>query len=142
MKKIVALLVLCSISIITYSQGFIWNKEMEDHHKTYKRVQDTRSILPSQSSLERYLPYTHNQGDVGMCAAYSVATCRNIIYARNHNLTDKNKISAESYSPYYIYQRSLQSLGTPEQEWANGMPMYMRFINSFGNSFHILSIFF
>ena len=76
MKKIFIVVFLIVFSTTLYSQGFIWNAKAESHHKTYDRVSLSRSaIIPTSTSLEKYLPYIH----IGMCAAYSIATCRTII---------------------------------------------------------------
>ena len=65
-----------------------------------------------------------------MCAAYSIATCRSIVYAKNNGMTDIDKISAESYSPYYIYHRAKTTYG--DESWDGGMQIYMDKINRFG----------
>ena len=64
-----------------------------------------------------------------MCAAYSLATCRTILYARNNDLTDADKISAEAYSPYYIYYKYKHTMG---QDWEGGLGIYTDRINQFG----------
>ena len=131
MKKIFVVVSLIVFSNTLYSQGFIWNAKAESHHKTYDRVSLSRSaIIPTSASLEKYLPYIQHQGSIGMCAAYSIATCRTIVYARNNNLTDINKISAESYSPYYTYQRVLSTRSSGE--WGGGLIPLMNKINDFG----------
>ena len=80
MKKIFIVIALIIFSNTLYSQGFIWNAKVEAHHKTYDRVSLSRSaIIPTSISLEKYLPYIQHQGSIGMCAAYSIATCRTII---------------------------------------------------------------
>ena len=130
MKKILIVTSLIVFSNTLYSQGFIWNAKVEAHHKTYDRVSLSRSaMIPTSASLEKYLPYIQNQGNSDMCAAYSIATCRTIVYAKNNNLTDIDEISAESYSPYYIYHRARTAYA---KEWDGGMMMYMDRINQFG----------
>jgi hypothetical protein len=130
MKKIFIVASLIVFSNTLYSQGFIWDKKVAAHHKTYERVGLSRALLPTSISLEKYLPYIQHQGSIGMCAAYSIATCRTIVYARNNNLTDINKISAESYSPYYTYQRVLSTRSSGK--WGGGLMPYMNKINDFG----------
>lgn len=131
MKRILIVTALIVFSNTLFSQGFIWNVKAEAHHKTYDRVSLSRSaLIPTSVSLEKYLPYIQNQGNSDMCAAYSIATCRTIVYARNNNLTDIDKISAESYSPYYIYHRVKTTYG--DKSWDGGMQIYMDKINRFG----------
>jgi len=130
MKKIFIVASLIVFSNTLYSQGFIWDKKVAAHHKTYERVGLSRALLPTSISLEKYLPYIQDQGSIGMCAAYSIATCRTIVYARNNNLTDINEISAESYSPYYTYQRVLSTRSSGK--WGGGLKPLMNKINDFG----------
>ena len=130
-KNLLIFIFIIVFSNSLYSQGFIWNDKTEAHHKTYDKVSLSRSaLIPTSVSLEKYLPYTQNQGASDMCAAYSIATCRTILYARNNNLTDIDKISAESYSPYYIYHRVKTAYG--DKSWEGGMQIYMDKINRFG----------
>ena len=131
MKKIFVIATVVLFSTNIYSQGFIWNTKAEAHHKTYDRVALSRSaVLPTSVSLEKYLPYIQNQGTSDMCVAYSIATCRTIVYSRNNGITDIDKISAESYSPYYIYHRAKTTYG--DESWDGGMMIYMNKINRFG----------
>nr|WP_294945071.1 C1 family peptidase [uncultured Mucilaginibacter sp.] len=62
--------------------------------------------LPSSSSLEKYSPTPGNQGNHGTCVAfangYSIAT---ILYAKQHNLTDKYLINKYAFSPTYLYEQ-------------------------------------
>ncbi len=58
--------------------------------------------LPSNHTMEKYLPYTHGQR-FGNCVGVVLANCRTILYARDNELIDKHKISLESFSPYYSY---------------------------------------
>jgi len=64
-----------------------------------------------------------------MCAAYSLALARTIVYARNNNLTNKNVISAEAYSPYYIYSKYKSAIGEP---FHGGLKLYINKLNDFG----------
>jgi hypothetical protein len=74
MKKLFIISTLIVFSNTLYSQGFIWDKKVAAHHKTYERVGLSRALLPTSISLEKYLPYIQHQGSIGMCAAYSIAT--------------------------------------------------------------------
>lgn len=130
MKRILIVTVLIVFYNTIYSQGFYWDSRMESHHKKFSKVGLSRSaVLPSSYSLEKYLPHTMNQGQSGMCAAYSLATCRTILYARNNDLTDIDIISSEAYSPYYIYYKYKHTMG---EDWDGGLGLYTDRINQFG----------
>ena len=130
MKRILIVASLIMFSNTLYSQGFNWDSRMESNHKKFSKVGLSRSaVIPSSSSLEKYLPHTMDQGESGMCAAYSIATCRTILYARNNNLTDADNISAEAYSPYYIYYKYKHAMGA---DWDGGLGLYTDRINQFG----------
>ena len=129
MKKIFVVTALIMFSNTLYSQGLIWNDEVAAHHKTYERVGLSRAVSPTSVSLEKYLPHIMNQGQSDMCAAYSMATCRTILYARNNDLTDIDKISAEAYSPYYIYAKYKKTMG---QAWEGRLGLYTDRIKQFG----------
>ena len=113
-----------------YTQGLIFDTEASKRIRQNYRVQQTRSLyMPSNYSLEKYTPYVFNQGDSDMCTAYSLALARTIVYARNNNLTNKNKISAEAYSPYYIYSKYKSST---DGYFEGGLDMYFNKLNDFG----------
>ena len=60
--------------------------------------------MPSKYSLEKYTPfYVSNQGSTSMCVAYALANCRTIIYARNKNITNRDKVFDVSFSPFFLY---------------------------------------
>lgn len=130
MKKIFIAASLIVFSTALYSQGFNWDSRMESHHKSFEKVGLSRSaLLPSSSSLEKYLPHTMDQGESDMCAAYSLAACRTILYARDNDLIDIDKISAEAYSPYYIYYKYKYTMG---EDWEGGLAIYTDRVNQFG----------
>ena len=113
MKTISLFLFFSLMSLTVFSQGFEWNEEINQKVKTSIPEIDfskTRSYLPSNSSLERYLPeYVHSQGETAMCVAYSLANCRTIIYSKNKRISDKDKILANSFSPFFLYYQSKKS---------------------------------
>ncbi|RZM12227.1 MAG: hypothetical protein EOO88_45895, partial [Pedobacter sp.] len=67
------------------------------------------AALPSSYSLEQYAPTPGNQGKHGTCVAfangYGIAT---ILFARTHNLTDKNLINKYAFSPTFLYEQIKQ----------------------------------
>ena len=129
MKKIVLFILLIS-PLIANSQGMIRSAEASELIRNNPKVQKKRSLnIPSSYSLEKYTPHVFHQGESDMCAAYSLALARTMIYARNNNLTNKNKISAEAYSPYYIYSKFKSSIG---ENFDGGLRMYFNKLNEFG----------
>tara|TARA_B110000240_G_C13434558_1_gene425229 strand:- start:179 stop:1240 length:1062 start_codon:yes stop_codon:yes gene_type:complete len=105
MKKIFLTLVAISISILTFSQGLIWNDEIKEQMQSsfQKAETSTRSYYPSKYSLEQYTTYIHNQGETAMCVAYALANCRTIVYAKNKYLKEKSAIWQQSFSPFFVY---------------------------------------
>ena len=92
MKYLILLFTLITINV--FPQGFEWNEKINIQLRSNTSEVDaskTRSILPSSSSLERYIPFVHHQGETAMCVAYSLANCRTIIYAKNKRLSTKTR---------------------------------------------------
>lgn len=62
--------------------------------------------LPASYSLEKYAPTPGDQGNHGTCVAfangYSIAT---ILYAKTHEITDKNVINKYAFSPTFLYEQ-------------------------------------
>ena len=94
-------------SFFSFSQGVKLDIDFNDLNKGIEEddLVLTRSIInqPSSYNLKRFLPYTHNQGNIGMCVAYAFTTCRSILYARDNNLENIDEISYESFSPHFTY---------------------------------------
>lgn len=61
-----------------------------------------RAALPTQSSLEIYLPAFYMQSG-GTCVAMSLALARTIMFARANKITDKATITKNQMSPYFLY---------------------------------------
>tara|TARA_B100000214_G_C23960234_1_gene624856 strand:+ start:348 stop:1340 length:993 start_codon:yes stop_codon:yes gene_type:complete len=104
MKYLTLLLTLITIGV--FSQGFEWNESINMQLRANSSEVDaskTRSILPASSSLERYIPFVHHQGETSMCVAYSLANCRTIIYAKNKRLSNNQEIIGSSFSPFHLY---------------------------------------
>ena len=102
MKPFVAVILLSFLSNELVGQGLNWNSV--DFAKR-ERIQPTRDILPSSASLKRYAPYTHSQYG-STCVAFSLATARTILYAKRNGMADQAMISANSFSPWFIYFRN------------------------------------
>lgn len=91
-----------TLPFLLSAQGLNWNTT---EFLKRDRIQPTRDILPSSASLKQYAPYTHYQ--YGMtCVAYSLATARTILYAKQKGYTTKDQITANSFSPWFIYYRN------------------------------------
>ena len=106
-KNILYLLIhifMVSFCVPSFSQGWEWDDADQTMYDNMERIEtNTRAILPPNSSMSRYLPYVHHQGQTGMCVAYALASARTILYARNKNMYDQKEISRASFSPYFIY---------------------------------------
>ena len=106
--KIKLILIQLFCSSIMFSQGVLWDESSDSILTSLfpENTESSRSVidLPSSYSLEKYCPISDVNKQYGlMCVAYSLATARTILYAKNKSLTDKLEISRKSFSPYYIY---------------------------------------
>jgi hypothetical protein len=91
-----------TVQLALSGQGLNWNTEA---FLKRDRIQPTRDILPTSASLKRYAPHTHYQYGA-TCVAYSLATARTILHAKARGMTDKDAITATSFSPWFIYYRN------------------------------------
>lgn len=86
----------------SFSQGIIFDSV---EFANRERVKITRSPLPKAYSLKKYTPIGYPQ--VGStCVGHSFATARTILAAKSLGITDKQKITGMSFSPYFIYYRN------------------------------------
>lgn len=109
MRKIFLTLVAISISILTFSQGVIWNDAIaKKFSESATRLEATRAILPSSFSLERYVPQVYDQGETNMCVAYVLSVSRTILYAKYHNYTSIKTIKENTFSPYFLYYHTVE----------------------------------
>jgi len=72
-----------------------------------KKAKLTRSLesVPGSFSLKQYSPIPENQGIYGTCTAWASAYCgRTIVEAVKNNWTDKKLISANAYSPAFLFR--------------------------------------
>ncbi len=73
----------------------------------YKAKLSTRSFksVPAKVSLEQFCPTPGDQGDYGTCVAFATAyAMRTIMWAKQYNITDKDKINAQRFSPSFLYE--------------------------------------
>lgn len=83
-------------------QGLNWNPV---EFAKREKIQPTRDVLPTSVSLKRYAPYVHSQYG-STCVAFSLASARTILHAKRNGWSDKDVISANSFSPWFIYYRN------------------------------------
>ena len=88
---------------VLLSQGSHVGKEIYDWISEFPKSEKSRSILPISASLDDFTPSVINQGQTGMCVSYALSTIHTIIYARENNITDKEKIDKHRFSPSFIY---------------------------------------
>lgn len=105
------ILILAGLTATLYAQGrrgMGANFDMATIAKTPRKVQlsfQSFRGMPEQASLEQYCPTPGDQGDHGTCVAfangYGIAT---LLYAKTHEITDKNIIDKYVFSPSYLYE--------------------------------------
>jgi regulation of enolase protein 1 (concanavalin A-like superfamily) len=112
-RKTISFIFILILSTHFYSQGDIFSENFDQINKKLKTVelQATRSPLKPSHTLEKFLHYVHQQ-EGSSCSAHAFTTCRTILYARDNNITEVNKISFESFSPYYTYLSCKEPNGT------------------------------
>lgn len=95
-------LAVLTLPLLLSAQGLKWDP---DAFGDRQRIQPTRDILPNKASLKQYAPLTHEQHG-STCVAYSLASARTILHAKRNGWTDKNTITVNSFSPWFIYWRN------------------------------------
>ena len=107
MKKLLFISLFFVSSSSVFSQGWIWNDEIQSKYEELEVLStDTRAILPSSSSLENFAPklpdgqdFYWSQDGTGKCVAYALAYARTLIYNRNKRTNDLKN----TFSPGFIY---------------------------------------
>lgn len=105
MKRIIFIV----ISLLFFENNLLLAQGWHEGEETYKwlselpKKEKTRSILPISASLDDFTPNIIDQGQTGMCVSYALSTIHTIIYARNNNITDKEKIDKYRASPTFLY---------------------------------------
>lgn len=102
MKKIILVAFLIIFIVIAKAQGLIFDSTAFSQRE---QIEETRAELPLSASLKMYTPLLYPQVN-STCVAHSFANARTILFAKQLNWTDKNKITRLSFSPYYIYYRN------------------------------------
>ena len=89
-------------------QGLLYDESIKKQFEQGTVISPTRDILPIRSSVKKHTPYVHLQ--LGSeCVAYSLATARTVLWAANKGITDIKVITANSFSPFFIYYRNKSS---------------------------------
>ena len=110
MKKIgiaiIFALLISNISFAQYGTGLLLNADSIS--KMPKKLDlSFRSFqsMPDSYSLEKYCPIPGDQAKFGTCTAWANAYGVNtILYAKTHELTDKNVITKYAFSPTFVYE--------------------------------------
>ena len=85
------------------AQGLIIDNETYKWIEGFPKAEKSRSILPSSTSLEIYAPSVIDQSNTGMCASFALSTIHTILYARDNNITNIDKINKSRFSPTFLY---------------------------------------
>ena len=93
--------IICLFSSLNITaQGLLLDVEISEDHDKIQRSRADR--VPKIASLKEYTPYVMMQQN-STCVAYSVATARTILFARNNDIKSKDTITALFYSPHWVY---------------------------------------
>lgn len=100
--------------LLTYSQntphtGLLFDDEAYDATPLKARNVAFQSVVSenSSASLKKYVPEIRNQGQYGTCVGWSAAYYgRTILNARLKELTTKEEISKQTFSPVFTYLNS------------------------------------
>lgn len=101
LQIVITLVVLfCCSNEESFAQGLIFDAEQ---FQKRERIERSRAdIIPSSYSMENLTPVVMRQNRSN-CVAYSIATARTMLLARNLNLTNKKEITSCYFSPHWIY---------------------------------------
>jgi hypothetical protein len=109
-KRALILIIGISISQLILAQPR-YNTGMDFDDAAYaaipKKAKLTRALesLPPTASLKIYAPIPGNQGQYGTCTAWATAYCaRTIVEAIKNEWTDKKTITANAYSPAFLFR--------------------------------------
>lgn len=109
MKKILLTFISLLLCVLCYSQensmGLV--EDLAAYRNVPRKADLVRGDyrgVPSSHSLEKYCPTPKSQGSFGTCTAWSSAyAARTIAEAVSQGWTDKERINAETFSPWFIY---------------------------------------
>ncbi len=98
---LILIIILCSFN--SFAQGLIF--ELYEFSKT-ERIKPSRSeVTPLNYSIKQYAPQILSQNK-SECLAYSIATARTMLLAKNLGIVDRDSITSFFFSPHWIYYRN------------------------------------
>ncbi|SMO44457.1 C1 family peptidase [Solitalea koreensis] len=104
------IIIICLFSNVIHAQNNFpkgLDFDDENYSQVPKKAKLTRGLesVPSKASLKLYAPTPKSQGDHGTCTAWATAYCaRTIVESIKNNLTDKEQITANAYSPAFLFR--------------------------------------
>ena len=110
MKKQILFLLLFFIGSSLFAQQFGTGLSFNDeaYEKIPVKATLTRSLydnLPASASLKRFAPTPKSQGSYGTCTSWATAyAAMSIIENQKKNITNRQKIDANPYSPPFVYR--------------------------------------
>lgn len=107
----------------TQAQGFVFDAEL------YKSIplaapllRGDMTNLPTNFTLQAYAPRPRNQGAYGTCVGWSVAyAARTMLLAIDNQWKDKDVITQNALSPFFLYERSK---GKNDYQCQEGISLY------------------
>ena len=91
-------------SNIEHGMGCLPEKDVASLPKQPQLMTKDFDNLPSSFSLLPYCPIPKSQGQYGTCTSWATTYAfRTILDAIRYNITDREQITAEAYSPLFIY---------------------------------------
>lgn len=112
MKKTIIFFVILTISINSFAQNKN-GRGLNFDDNAYKNVpmkahltRELYSTLPANFSLKKYAPIPKSQGSYGTCVGWSTAyAALTIADSKLNERTDKDSITANAFSPGFIYKQ-------------------------------------
>jgi len=113
-----AVLYLLPISLMAqqYHRGLLLDEAKYNKvAKTAALAQRSYTDLPRAHNLVQYAPKPGDQGPTGTCTAWAIAYgARTVLEAHSKGLTDKDQVTANTFSPSFIYNQIRLESGCEE----------------------------
>lgn len=103
--RLLFLILFVLVTTNIYSQGLVFDNDLYQKRILLKR--DRADKYPKSFSLKAYAPYVFAQQN-STCVAHAIAVARTIAFAYNRKLTDIKVVSANVFSPHWVYFRNKQ----------------------------------
>jgi len=86
-------------------------KGLEFNDEAYSKIQKKAELTlksyasaPASASVKQYCPDPQSQGNYGTCVGWATAwAARTILYAKANNMTNRNSITQNAFSPAFVY---------------------------------------